>query len=300
MSAPSNFELPARRLSGNTEVFLILGWPVKQAKAPEAFEAIFARFGLPAVLVPAGVPPSHLKEFVRGVLRAENIRGLWLTIPHKSPVQRLLKQCDRLGQIAGAVNAVRREPDGSLAGALFDGEGFVAGLDHDGIGWEKKRVLLIGAGGAGAAIGASLACGSRLVAELSIFDPQKARAEALAKRLVLHGGAQVTVAATNDPEGYGLVINASPLGMDVADPLPCDPARLERDGVFVDILMKNQPTPAVRQARARGLRAQPGFEMMIQQAPMYLDFFGFQAAADALRQDSGFLRDLLIPVAARS
>jgi shikimate dehydrogenase len=291
-------DLP-RRLTGETDVFMIIGSPVQQAKAPEAFDAVFGRFGIPAVVVPAAVPPAHLTEFVGGVLRADNIRGLWVTIPHKSAMRGLLRQCDRLGEIAGAVNAVRREPDGSLTGALFDGEGFVAALDHDAIPWQGKRTLLIGAGGAGAAIAASLACGSRRVGELCIFDPQEGRASALAQRLGEHGASGVAAVAASDPQGYALVINASPLGMDPADPLPCDPSRLDPAAAFVDILMKNQPTPAVQAARARGLLAQTGFEMMIQQAPMYLDFFGFPTAASALHQDSNFLRDLLIPPAAR-
>ena len=62
--------------------------------------------------------------------------------------------------------------------------------------------------------------------------------------------------------------------------------------------MKNQPTPLVRAARARGLVAQPGFEMMIQQAHLYLDFFGFHAAASAVREDGKFLRELFAPAAA--
>jgi shikimate dehydrogenase len=296
---PSLQPSPAR-LSGATEVFPIIGFPVEQAKAPEAFEAIFGRFGIAAAVVPAAVRPADLKPFVEGALRAQNMRGLWVTIPHKAPMQAMLRQCDRWAEVAGAVNAVRREPDGSLTGALFDGEGFVAALDHDGIAWEGKRALLIGAGGAGAAIGASLTCGARRLAQLSIFDPEADRADALAKRLTAHGGHGVAAAATNDPAGYALVINASPLGMDQADPLPCDPARMEPAAAFIDILMKNQPTPAVRAARARGLVAQAGFEMMIQQAPMYLEFFGFQAAAAALREDCSFLRDLLIPPAART
>jgi shikimate dehydrogenase len=76
--------------------------------------------------------------------------------------------------------------------------------------------------------------------------------------------------------------------------------RVASHAAVVDILMKNQPTPLVRAARARGLVAQPGFEMMIQQAHLYLDFFGFHAAAQAVRGDSDFLRELLAPAAARA
>jgi shikimate dehydrogenase len=105
----------------------------------------------------------------------------------------------------------------------------------------------------------------------------------------------VVAAASNDPAGYDLIINATPLGMKSSDPLPVDVARMQPNAALVDILMKNQPTPVVRAARARGLVAEPGFEMMIQQTHCYLDFFGFHAAAEKVRQDANFLRELIYP-----
>ena len=286
------------RITGSTDVFMILGDPVEQVKAPESFNRLFARFGIDAVLVPVRVPASNMLDFVRAVFQAPNIRGLWVTIPHKTAITSLLRDCDDLGRIAGAVNAVRRNADGSLSGALFDGEGFTASLDHFGIAWRGQRVLVIGAGGAGAAIGASLARGPQPVRSLALFDPVSAQSHALAMRLAQHTGMQVDAVDSNDPAGYDLVINASPLGLEAGDPAPCDVARMAPHAALVDILMKNQPTPLVRAARARGLVAQPGFEMMIQQAHLYLDFFGFHAAASAVREDGKFLRELFAPAAA--
>jgi shikimate dehydrogenase len=85
------------------------------------------------------------------------------------------------------------------------------------------------------------------------------------------------------------------LGLNLADPLPCDVTRLEPPAALVDIVMKNQPTPVVRAARARGLQAQPGFEMLIQQAHLYLDFFGFGDVAVSLRQDADVIRKIIYP-----
>jgi shikimate dehydrogenase len=285
------------RITGNTDVYLILGDPVEQVKAPESFNLMFARFGIDAVLVPARVAPADLEAFVRAVFKAPNIRGLWVTIPHKAAIAAMCDHCDALARAAGAVNAVRRNADGSLAGALFDGEGFAASLDHFGIAWRRRRVLMLGAGGAGAAIGASLTRGQEPVAALAFYDPAADHSRALAARLREQGAARVDAVDSNDPAGYDLVINASPLGLEADDPLPCDVARMAPHAALVDILMKNQPTPIVRAARARGLVAEPGFEMMIQQAHLYLEFFGFHAAAQAVREDSDFLRELLAPAA---
>jgi shikimate dehydrogenase len=91
------------------------------------------------------------------------------------------------------------------------------------------------------------------------------------------------------------VVNATPLGLKAGDPLPFDVARVDADAVVVDILMKNQPTPLLRACRARGIAAHPGFEMMVQQVPEYLSFFGFDAIAQAVRADPGEARSLFVP-----
>ncbi|HSV34477.1 MAG TPA: shikimate dehydrogenase [Ramlibacter sp.] len=286
------------RISGSTDIYLILGDPVEQVKAPESFNLIFARLGIDAVLVPARVAPADLHDFVRTVFKSPSVKGLWVTIPHKVQITALLDRCSDLGRRAGAVNAVRRDADGGLTGALFDGEGFAASLDYFHIAWTGKKVLVIGAGGAAAAIGASLAHGPRAAAELAFFDPTPGRAAQLAARLQPGSLAAVHAVADNDPQGYDLVVNASPLGLESGDALPCDVARMSPHAALVDILMKNQPTPAVRAARARGLVAQPGFEMMIQQTHLYLDFFGLHDAAQHVRDDCGFIRDLICPAEA--
>ena len=286
-----NLTMP--QVSGSTDVYLILGDPVEQVRAPESFNRIFALHGIDAVLVPVCVAPRDLEGFVRAAFLATNIKGLWVTIPHKMPMAALMDDCTDLGRLAGAVNAVRRNADGSLGGALFDGEGFVAGLDHAGIAHSGKRVLVIGAGGAAAAIGASLALGPRASSAISFFDPAAGQAHAVAARIQQGSRALVQAVGSSDPQGYDLVVNASPLGLKVSDPVPCDVARMEPHAALADILMKNQPTPVVRAARARGLRAQAGFEMMIQQTHLYLDFFGFHAAARAVQGDLASVRAAL-------
>ncbi|MBX9612833.1 MAG: shikimate dehydrogenase [Burkholderiales bacterium] len=286
------------RITGTTDTYLILGDPVEQVRAPESFNAVFARFGIDAVLVPVQIGPDDLLPFVRAAFKAPNIKGMWVTIPHKVAVTGVLDHCSEIARVAGAVNAIRRNADGSLEGGLFDGEGLVASLDHFGIAYAGRRVLVVGAGGASSAIGASLVCrGARSVAELALFDPLPGRAQAVAGQLAAHTAATVRAAPGNDPGGFDLIINASPLGRKACDPLPVNVARMAPHAALVDILMKNQPTPLVRAARARGLVAQPGFEMMILQAHQYLDFMGFHAAAAAVQRDANFIRAQIYPPA---
>ena len=277
-------------ISGTTRVFLILGDPVGQVRAPELFNHLFAKHGADAVLVPAHVAPADLDGFVAQVLKARNIDGLWLAIPHKTAMVDLLDHCDRLGRSAGAVNAVRRQADGTLDGALFDGVGFTKALDHFGIAIPGQRILVVGVGGGGVAIATSLA--ARGAGHIALFDNAPGRTAQIATRLSTEFGAEVVSASTPDPAGYDLVVNATPLGLKPGDPLPFDVARLDENAVVVDILMKNQPTPLLRACHARSIVAHPGFEMMVQQVPEYLSFFGYDDIAQAVQADPSDVRAL--------
>lgn len=277
-------------ISGTTRVFLILGDPVGQVRAPELFNHLFARHGADAVLVPAHVAPADLDAFVTQVLKARNIDGLWLAIPHKTAMVELLAHCDRLGRSASAVNAVRRCADGTLEGALFDGVGFTKALDHFGITIPGQRILVVGVGGGGVAIATSLA--ARGAGQIALFDNAPSRTADIATRLSAEFGVEVVSAATPDPAGFDLVVNATPLGLKAGDPLPFDVARLDADTAVVDILMKNQPTPLLRACHARGIVAHPGFEMMVQQVPEYLSFFGYDDIARAVQADPSDVRAL--------
>lgn len=281
------------RIRGTTRVYLVLGDPVAQVRAPELYNHLFEQHGIDAVLVPAQVAPAALPGFVRHVLQAGNIEGLWLTIPHKAAIVEHLDRVDPLAGIAGAVNAVRRRPDGTLEGALFDGIGFVKALDRFEVPVHGRRVLLVGVGGAGMAIAASLA--ARGPAQLALFDATPGRAEAVAARLRAHVAADVVAAPDADPSQSDVIVNATPLGLRPDDPLPFDVARVKRDAAVVDILMKHAPTPLLQACGARGVRAWSGHEMLVQQTPEYLRFFGFDKVADAVEADASEVRTLLQP-----
>jgi shikimate dehydrogenase len=280
-------------ITGSTRVFFILGDPVAQVRAPEVYNRLFAEHGIDAVLVPLKLPAAALPGFLAHGMAAENIGGFWATIPHKAALAALLIPSDPVAQIAGAVNAVRRLPDGRLEAALFDGIGFVKGLDHFGIDVKGRRVLVVGAGGGGHAVAAAIA--QRGPSQLAIYNRTADRAAALVDRLAPLVGGVARVAASNDPAGFDLVVNCTSQGLKPDDPLPFDPARVDAGAAVVDIIMTRIPTPLLAQCRARGLKAEAGFEMLVQQVPEYLRFFGFDALAKTLQADLGVVRSLLIP-----
>lgn len=291
-------------INGATDVYLILGDPVEQVRAPESFNLIFATLGINAALVPVHLPAASVQAFVRAAFSARNVKGLFLTIPHKSLVMDMLDECSDLGRLAGAVNAVRCDAQGRLVGDLFDGEGLVDSLNGFNIGYTGKRVLILGAGGGAAAIAASLISPASRVskgaaAEVALYDPTPGKAKMLAERLLSAAPGRVVSADSNDPAGFDVVVNASPLGLYASDPMPCDVSRMAPHAALVDILMKNQPSPVVLAARSRGLVAHPGFEMMIRQGALYLDFFGLHEAAQAVQRDAGFIRQQIYPAVLR-
>jgi shikimate dehydrogenase len=281
------------QISGKTRVFMVLADPVAQVQAPQLYNRLFQLHGVDAVLVPAQVKAADFEAFVRHTLTAHNIDGLWLTIPHKPAMAAMVDRCDRLGGIAQSVNAARRNADGSLEGALFDGTGFVKALHHFGFDPAGKRVLLVGVGGAGVAIAASLADAG--VGHLALVDASQQRARSVAARLAEHTGATLSAPASADPAGFDLAINATPLGLQTTDPLPFDVSRLEAHALVIDILMKPYATPLLKACAARGITAHPGFEMLAQQVPDYLNFFGLHDAARAVQADLAPVRALLQP-----
>ena len=289
-------------IHGDTDLYLIPGDPVTNVRLPRMFNTVFERFGVAARMVPVRVRARDFAVWMKASFLADNVKGMVIAPPHKPLAVPLLNGAGLYARVAGSVNVIRRAGFGELEGELFDGEGIVAALDHCGIPFRGRRVLILGAGVSGAAIGVSLTegGGDNGAAELSFHDVAPGKAEGLAARIDAAFDARVRAVASSDPAGYDLVINATPLGLEPGDPLPCDVQRLDAHAAVFDILLRNQPSALVRAARARGLFAKPGFEMLVQQIPYYFDYFGMPELAERVRGDAHMLRELIVPEALRA
>ena len=287
------------RFQGDATVYLIPGDPVRNVRLPRMFDAVFERYGIDAVLLPMQVSRRDFAVFFKAAFLARNVGGMVIAPPHKPLVVDLLDGCGLAGRVAGSVNVVRRTEGGALEGDLFDGDGLLDALDHYAIPYRGKRVLVLGAGVSAAAVGVALVEGGEVngAAHVGFFDTSAGKAAGVAAKLDAFFDADVTAVDSNAPEGYDLVINATPLGLNEGDALPVDVARMERHAAVFDILLRGQPTPLVQAARARGLNAQAGFEMLIQQMPHYLRYFGHEQVARALSKDADFLREHIYPPA---
>ena len=269
-------------ISGKTLLVAHVGYPTESFKAPLIYNPWFERRGIDAVVVPMGVKADDYPAFLRSIFRLTNIRGALITMPHKVTTVALVDEITPTVEIAGSCNAVLLRPDGTLLGDMFDGTGFVRGLARKGFAVRGARCLIVGAGGVGSAIAASLAAAG--VGTIALFDLRADTAEALAGRLRKHYPALDVRLASRDPGGYDLVVNGTPLGMKAGDPLPVDVSRLEARTFVGEVVMKTEITPLLEAARARGCRYQVGTDMLFEMIPPYLEFFGFGTATpDELR-----------------
>lgn len=269
-------------ITGTTRLIAHLGYPTESFKAPMIYNPYFEREGIDAVVVPMGCRAEDYPAFLRLVFRLSNAHGALVTMPHKVTTIDLVDDLLPTAAIAGACNAVRREADGRLTGEMFDGEGFVRGVLRKGRAIAGKRALVLGAGGVGSAIAASLAKAG--VSELGLYDINAAATEALGARLRRYYPALGVSLASNDPAGFDIVVNATPLGMKSGDPLPLDIARLDPATFVGEVVMAEEITPFLAAARARGCEVQVGKDMLFEQIPAYLEFFGFPSTtAEDLR-----------------
>lgn len=259
-------------INGHTELIAHIGYPTHSFKSPMIYNPYFERAGINAVVVPMGCQAEHFPAFLRAVFQLNNIRGALITMPHKVVTVGLIDEVTPTVRIAGACNAVRRAADGRLQGDMFDGSGFVRGVQRKGLHLEGQRALVVGSGGVGSAIAASLA--SAGVAAIGVFDIRAAVADALAQRLKQEYPHLEVRTGSNDPAGYHLVVNATPMGMNEGDPLPLDVSRLSPDTFVGEVVMATEMTTFLTAAQAKGCRVQIGADMLFEQIPAYLEFFG--------------------------
>lgn len=263
-------------IRGTTSLIAHIGYPTFTFKSPMIYNPYFEHAGIDSVVVPMGCQAQDYPDLLRSVFRLANIQGALITMPHKVTTVALLDEASPAVRIAGACNAVRRDAQGRLQGDLFDGEGFVRGVGRKGLPLQGASALVVGTGGVGSAIAASLAAAG--VARLQLFDVNSASADGLAQRLKACYPGLAVATGTRDPAGMELVVNATPLGMHEGDPLPLDVDRLQ-PGTFVgEVVMRAEMTAFLQAAQARGCRVQVGSDMLFEQIPAYLEYFGLPVA----------------------
>ncbi len=258
-------------VSGKTRLYAIVGDPIEQVRSPEMVTAELVGRGLDAVLVPMHVLPHEFDTVLPALMKTVNLDGLIFTIPYKARACALVDELGAQARVVGAINAMGRMADGRWRGDIFDGRGCVAAFKRRGQQFAGKRVMLIGAGGAGAAIGVAIA--AEQPAAMRLFDLDPAKVQALTARIrqvapqvqVTHGEPQV--------QDIDILLNATPTGM-LGDPrLPIAATTLPASLVVFDAIVKPEDTPLLKLAAACGCQTIRGREMMRGQIASIVDYF---------------------------
>ena len=171
-------------IRGTTTLIAHFGDPIAPVKAPMIYNPYFESAGIDAVVVPMGVRAADYPVTLKAVFRFTNIRGALVTMPHKVTTVGLLDDCSTTVKVAGSCNAILRRDDGTLHGDLFDGAGFVRGVERKGFPLRGARCLVVGTGGVGSAIAAALAAAG--VGAIALYDTNAEGRDGLAKRLRQH------------------------------------------------------------------------------------------------------------------
>ena len=257
-------------ITGRTRLYAIVGDPIEQVRSPETFTERFAAMGVDAILVPAHVPADRFDVIVPALLALGNLDGVLVTVPFKPRMAALAARLGTTAQAIGAINALRREADGSWSGDMFDGIGFVRGAQQKGERIRGRRVALYGAGGAGSAIACALAdAGAQ---SIDVIDIDASKANALVGKLSRTFPERRFGVADRLRDGIDMVVNASTVGMRADDGLPADIGPLDPDVLVGDVVVTPKATPMIQHAMRCGCRWVDGNEMHEGQLDAIVDF----------------------------
>jgi shikimate dehydrogenase len=274
-------------VSGKTRVCGVIGDPIEHTLSPIMHNAAFNALKLDYTFLAFKVKPAELENAVNG-MRALNIRGLNVTMPHKSTVMNFLDRTDLSAQIVNSVNTVLNK-EGKLFGFNTDGVGALKALRENGVELKGRKVLLLGAGGAARAIAYAMAKESD---ELAVLNRTPKQAQALAKLLEKTANKKIGSGALSPKEiqqnlqDSDILINATSIGMKPkADESLVSPKLLRPDLAVMDIVYNPIETKLAKDAKAAGAKVVSGVEMLIYQGAASFEIWtGKSAPVEVMRQ----------------
>jgi shikimate 5-dehydrogenase len=258
-------------IDGKTRVYAIVGDPIEQVRSPEMVTWELQRRGVNAVLFPLHLGSDDFEGAMPSLMKIRNLDGLIFTIPFKA---RAMAFAQRLGEQArrvGGFNALARGQDGTWIGEMFDGLGCVEAFKRRGYPIGGRRLMLIGLGGAGAAICVAMA--SEKPSHMGIFDLDPARCERMKAVIAKISPDTAVDVVTPSIEGVDILLNATPVGMLNDTRMPIDVGRIPPEVIVFDAIVKPERTSLLRLAEACGCRTVGGREMMLGQIARIVDFF---------------------------
>lgn len=267
-------------IDGATRIYAVFGDPVAQVQTPRLANPLFAAAGVNIVAVPFHVSANRLRPSWEAFRALPNIAGIGVTVPHKIAAARLCDTLTPAAQAVGVANSIQRDADGRMHGALFDGEGFLRGLGPVRI--IGRKVMLVGAGGAGRAIAHALA--SAGVARITIVDRDPAAVES-AMDIVARQAPGIACTGPAELGDHDMLVNATPMGLKPQDVFPVDLSALSPEVVVADIAALDRETELLARAKSVGCVTSDGNAMLAAQIALIAGFAAGRPAGEALETD---------------
>ena len=252
-------------MSLDFRTYCIIGDPIDHSLSPAIHNAAFSSLGLNCSYIAFRVQEGQLKNSLDS-LRAINIGGFNVTMPHKVRVLEYVDQYDKTVELVGAANTINNE-DGKFYAYNTDVLGFIKPLHQREIDFSGFEVTILGAGGAARAVAVALA-GERGIANINIFNRNTVRSEELAymlKKLGLKASIVSSDNIQNIASKSNLIINTTPLGMKGEQSL-IKSSSIRKDAIVYDIVYKPINTSLLENARTAGAKVVYGYEMLLEQA----------------------------------
>jgi shikimate dehydrogenase len=253
-------------ITGKTKIIGIIGLPIEHTLSPAMHNAAFAALSLDYCYVPFLVNPDALEDAIKAV-RALNIQGINVTVPHKENVIAYLDDIDPEASFIGAVNTIVNA-EGRLAGYNTDGRGFMQSLDENKIEPGGKDILILGAGGAARSLGYYLVQKAR---SLTLHGRTKSRVENLSSDLNKIANNVSICHDLSEAGRYHMIINTTPLGLKAEDPLPLDTSYLKPGQIVYDLIYKS--TKLLEQASKKGCTSMNGLGMLLWQGALAFELW---------------------------
>ncbi len=278
-------------ISGKTRICGVIGDPIEHTMSPVMHNAAFKNKGADYVYLPFRVKEKELGKAIDG-MRALNIRGLNVTIPHKVAVIQFLDELDPLADKIGAVNTIVND-DGVLRGYNTDATGFIQNLLERGIEPRGKNVVILGAGGVSRAVSFILADrGSHLVILNRLLELDWAKE--LAGRILQIFNKEVNALELNRRNLTGalaeadILVNATSVGMTPnVDQTPVAPDLLKPGLVVFDIVYNPIKTRLRKEAEAAGAKTIGGLDMLVWQGALAFEkWTGVKAPVELMKAEA--------------
>jgi len=245
--------------TGTTSFYTMIGTPITQVKSPLLYNRYFADHGIDAVMIAMDVPSDQVKNHFKHMRAISNFGGSIVTIPHKQAAVDSMDEMSERAKVLVSVNVVRAE-NGRLIGDMVDGLGFMVAVKNHALSIPGKRAVIIGGGGAGAAIAQAIAQAG--ADEVVIKEIRTERHEFL-EHLLKEADPEIKVSfELHTLQDFDLVVNATPVGMNDDPRVPFPTQTLSPPTLVADVVTNPKVTPWLAAALKKGCAVQYGAEMV--------------------------------------